>query len=176
VKSGVEDSCVFTGYLERGDLALTYKISELFVFPSLTDTQGLVTLEAMLSGTPVVAIGALGTLMVMGGDNGGFMVKNDAAEFAARILELLENPELRRHKSCEAKIHARSWSIDELTKKLLEIYETTVSSYRDDYGESRTPLWESIMDKRWWKINNKIFRRRTKKILHKMRSRLKIQS
>jgi len=57
-KKGIEDNCVFTGYFDRNDLALVYAISEVFVFPSLTDTQGLVTLEAMLSGTPVVAIGA----------------------------------------------------------------------------------------------------------------------
>jgi glycosyltransferase involved in cell wall biosynthesis len=175
-KAGVEENCVFTGYMERRELALTYTIAEVFVFPSLTDTQGLVTLEAMLSGTPVVAIGAMGTLMVMGGDNGGFMVKNDTGEFIARVLDLLENPELRRCKSLEAKLHARSWSIDALTQKLLAIYESTVSDYRDDYGESRTPVWELLMDKRWWKINNKIFKNRTKQIWRDMRSKLKIQA
>jgi glycosyltransferase involved in cell wall biosynthesis len=189
-KAGVEEHCVFTGYMERKDLALIYTISEVFVFPSLTDTQGLVTLEAMLSGTPVVAIGALGTLMVMGGDNGGFMVKNVAnelaagngagncraesttGEFTARVLDLLEDPELRRRKSLEAKTHARSWSIEELTKKLVFIYESTVKAYIDDYGEPRTPVWELLMDKRWWKINNKIFRKRTKEIWYRMRARI----
>jgi glycosyltransferase involved in cell wall biosynthesis len=172
-RTGVEENCVFAGYLERKDLALTYTIADVFVFPSLTDTQGLVTIEAMLSGTPVVAIGALGTLMVMGGDNGGFMVENDAGEFTARVLELLGDPELRRRKSLEAKIHARSWSIDELTKKLIAIYESSVQTYREDYGELRMPVWELLMDKRWWKINNKIFKKRTKRILQDMRSKLK---
>jgi len=179
--AGLEEKTVFTGYMERRELALTYTIAEVFVFPSLTDTQGLVTLEAMLSGTPVVAIGALGTLQVMGGDNGGFMVKNaagtgsaelTAAEFTARVLDLLGDPELRRRKSLEAKIHARSWSIEELTKRLVVIYESTVKSYLEDYGEPRTPVWELLMDKRWWKINNKIFRQRTKQIWHRMRARI----
>jgi len=180
-KAGVEENTVFTGYMERGELALTYTIADVFVFPSLTDTQGLVTLEAMLSGTPVVAIGAMGTLQVMGGDNGGFMVKNivedgvaesTAAEFTARVLDLLEDPELRRRKSLEAKIHARSWSIEELTKKLLVFYKSAVKDYLEDYGEPRTPVWELLMDKRWWKINNKIFRKRTKQIWHRMRVRI----
>jgi glycosyltransferase involved in cell wall biosynthesis len=104
-------------------LALIYRISEVFLFPSLTDTQGLVTLEAMFSGTPVVAIGALGTLMVMGGNNGGFMVKNDAAEFTERVLALLGDPDLRSRKSAEARLHARSWSIEELAKKLVDSYK-----------------------------------------------------
>jgi glycosyltransferase involved in cell wall biosynthesis len=167
------ESCVFTGYMERKDLALTYAISDVFVFPSMTDTQGLVPLEAMLSGTPVVAIGALGTLMVMGGDNGGFMVKNDKEEFAARVLELLGNPELHRKKSLEAKAHARSWSIDEMTKKLVEIYQSTIDSYKEDYGEARTPVWGLLMDKKWWKVNNQNFQKKTKQKLQQVRARLK---
>ena len=175
-KLGVEEHCVFTGYLERRDLALVYTIAEIFVFPSLTDTQGLVTLEAMLSGTPVVGIGALGTLMVMGGDNGGFMVKNDASEFTARVLELLGDSQLRRSKSDEARRHARSWSIGELTKRLVTIYETIIKSYREDYGEPRTPVWELLMDKRWWKINNRMFQKKANRTLREMRSKLSGQS
>ena len=172
-KAGLEDKCVFFGYLERKDLALTYTIAEVFLFPSLTDTQGLVTLESMLSGTPVVAIGALGTLMVMGGDNGGFMVKNDAAEFTARVLDLLGDNDLKEKKSLEGKKHALSWSIQELTKKLFGIYEATIESYKEDYGEPRMPIWELVTDKRWWKLNNKIFQKKTKQILQKMQTKLK---
>ena len=161
-EAGIDEYCVFTGYLERTDLALIYSFSDVFVFPSLTDTQGLVTLEAMFSGTPVVAIGVLGTLMVMAGDNGGFMVNNDADEFTSRVLELLENKELRRRKSEEARIYARSWSIVELTKKLVVIYESTINVYLEEYGERRTPVWKLLMDKRWWKINNKIFQKKAK--------------
>ena len=174
-KAALEDYCLFTGYLERKDLAIIYSISEIFLFPSMTDTQGLVTLEAMFSGTPVVAIGALGTLMVMGGDNGGFMVKNDEKEFTLRVLDLLSDPELRSRKSLEAKIHARSWSIQELTKKLVCIYDSTIESYQEDYGKPRTLLWELLMDKRWWKVNNKIFKKRTEKVWQDMRTKLKKQ-
>jgi glycosyltransferase involved in cell wall biosynthesis len=149
---------------------MIYAVSEIFLFPSLTDTQGLVTLEAMFSGTPVVAIGALGTLMVMGGDNGGFMVDNDTEQFTGRVLELLKDPELRSRKSAEARIHARSWSIEELTKKLLAFYESAIQDYRNEYGEPYTPVWELIMDKRWWRINKKIFQKRTKEKWHKIKS------
>ena len=174
-KKGIEKYCVFTGYFARKDLALVYANSEIFVFPSLTDTQGLVTLESMLSGTPVVGIGVLGTLAVMGGNNGGFMVKNDAAEFTNRVLELLENPELHRSKSLEAKVHARSWSIEELTKKLIEFYKTTIKDYIEEYGYRITPVWELLMDKRWWKINNMIIKKRTKKNWQEMLSKLGIR-
>jgi len=171
---GIEKSCVFTGYFDRKDLALVYSISEIFLFPSLTDTQGLVTLEAMLSGTPVVAIGALGTLTVMGGDNGGFMVKDDPQEFTSRVLELLEDKELRAKKSEEAKIHAKSWSIDELTKKLVDLYKITISDYIEEYGYRITPVWELLIEKRWWKINNMILKRKTKENWQKILNALKV--
>ena len=175
-KAGVEEACVFTGYVERKDLSLIYTISDIFVFPSLTDTQGLVTIEAMLSGTPVVAIGVLGTIMVMGGDNGGYMVKNDAEEFSARVLDLLGDRELHRSKSEEAKRHGRSWSIGELTKKLVNTYETTIMDYREEYGEPRKAVWELLMDKRWWKINNKIFQNKANRKWQEMLAKLNKQA
>jgi len=170
---GVEDACVFTGYMERSQLSLVYAISDVFVFPSLTDTQGLVTLEAMFSGIPVVAIGALGTLMVMGGDNGGFMVKDDPQEFTARVLDLLNDEELYKRKSQEAVVHARAWSLDEITKKLANIYRETAASYIKDYGKPRSPVWELLMDKRWWDINNKIIKKKTKMKLKEIQSKIK---
>jgi len=169
---GVEQQTVFTGYMERTQLALAYTIADVFVFPSLTDTQGLVTLEAMLSGTPVVAIGALGTLQVMGGNHGGFMVENIPGDFITAVLSLLDNEELRREKSLEAKEHARSWSIGELTKRLIEIYDSAVKSFVEDYGQPRTPVWELVTNKRWWRINNKIFRKRTRLIWRRVKAKL----
>jgi len=173
-KKGIEESCLFPGYFSRNDLALVYTISEVFVFPSLTDTQGLVTLESMISGTPVVAIGVLGTLSVMGGNNGGFMVKNDAGEFTARVLDLLGDRELRMKKGQEAKIHASSWSIEELTKKLVMFYNMVIKDYTEDYGNRVTPAWEAIINKRWWKINNMIIKKRTRQNLEKLLTKLGI--
>ncbi|MDR3114598.1 MAG: glycosyltransferase [Treponema sp.] len=129
---GIETHCIFTGYLDREDLALTYRVSDIFVFPSLTETQGLVTIEAMFSGIPVVAIGAMGTLMVMDGNKGGFMVKNDPQEFTRRVFDLLEDRALYERKAAEAKIHAREWSIDTLAVKLQTIYRDTLTDFQQD--------------------------------------------
>jgi len=174
-KAGLDDNCVFTGYFDRKDLALVYSIAEIFTFPSLTDTQGLVTLESMLSGTPVVAIGVLGTLTVMGGDNGGFMVKNDSEEFTARVLDLLGDKELYQAKVKEAMLHARSWSIEELTKKLIAFYQTAIKDYVEDYGYRITPILELLMTKRWWNINRKILSKRTKRSWKKLLSKIGIK-
>lgn len=119
---GISDRCVFTGYLDRSDLSLLYAASDIFTFPSVTETQGLVTIEAMLSGTPVVAIGMMGTITVMGGDNGGFMVANNRGAFTSRVLDLLDDADLWERKSNEAREHARSWTIDTMAARLEGIY------------------------------------------------------
>jgi hypothetical protein len=60
----------------------------------------------MCAGTPVVAIGSMGTIMVMDGDKGGFMVRHDEHEFTLRVLDPLEDSELYKHKAAEAQAHA----------------------------------------------------------------------
>jgi len=127
---GLGDNCIFTGYLERDKLSLVYAISHIFVMPSLTETQGLVTIEAMLSGIPVVAIGAMGTVHVMGNDKGGFVVQNEPAEFKERVLQLLNDDDLYRRKSEEARLHAQRWTIGSITEQLIEIYRDSTARKR----------------------------------------------
>jgi glycosyltransferase involved in cell wall biosynthesis len=125
---GLYESVVFTDYLSRKTVSLMYAVSTLFVFPSLTETQGLVTIEAMLSGLPVVAIGAMGTINVMAGDNGGFMVHNNADEFKQRVFDLLEDADLYAHKVAQARAHAEKWTIEPFAAQLEKIYRDALSS------------------------------------------------
>ena len=101
-------------------------MAKIFVFPSKTETQGLVTCEAMLAGLPVVAIGEMGTTDIMQGDNGGFMVKDDVMEFAQKIQLLLENDEVYKNKSEEAIEWAIRMEISNLTPKLINCYEKAI--------------------------------------------------
>lgn len=122
----LSSSAAFTGYIPSNDLVYFYRVASVFVFPSKTETQGLVTVEAMLAGLPVVAIGELGTVDVMRGDNGGFMVGDDIAEFSGKVRELLENQQLRKEKSAEALKWGEQWKISSLTPKLVENYQKAV--------------------------------------------------
>jgi glycosyltransferase involved in cell wall biosynthesis len=127
---GIADNCVCTGYLGREDLAMIYAMADIFVFPSLTETQGLVTMEAMTTGTPVVAIGAMGTLTVMDGDNGGFMVAHDLDAFVSRVVALLDDTLLHALKSAEAKDHAKAWTIEIMVARLEALYQEIMTAYR----------------------------------------------
>lgn len=121
----------FAGYRPRNELVYFYHFADLFVFSSCTETQGLVTVEAMMCGLPVVAIGEMGTLDVMQGDNGGFMVKNDMKEFSEKVCMLLQDSELYDKKKKEAIEWSKNWAVDELTDKLVGCYENAIKRYAD---------------------------------------------
>lgn len=122
LRNGLKDKIAFTGYVARHKVPELYALADLFIFASKTETQGLVTIESMMTGTPVVAIGEMGTRIVMNGDNGGFMVPDDLTLFTSRVEELLEKPELWRQKSAEAREYAKQWSSRRMTQTLVELY------------------------------------------------------
>lgn len=125
----LDRSIFFTGYIEGSNLLYFYKNADVFTFPSKTETQGLVTVEAMLSGLPVVAIGEMGTIDVMQGNNGGFMVQDDCIEFANKVVELLQDKKLHLQKSLEAQQWAAKWKISSLTPSLVECYKEAIKIY-----------------------------------------------
>ena len=125
-------SILFAGYRDRNILSYFYHLADVFVFPSCTETQGLVTVEAMRASLPVVAIGEMGTLDVMQGDNGGFMVKNDVEEFSARVKDLLSDKELHSQKSKDAQEWSAKWSMNYLTPKMEGIYKKAIDEIKAD--------------------------------------------
>jgi 1,2-diacylglycerol 3-alpha-glucosyltransferase len=115
------------GYVTRNDLPLIYGVSEIFVFPSKTETLGLCTIEAMGTGLPVVAVGEMGTRDVMRGDHGGFMVENDHCEFSEAVLQLLRDPALHKRKSEEAVEWARQYRVEATTDRLVRLYKVVAA-------------------------------------------------
>ena len=124
---GLSELVACMGYVPREELPLVYGASAVFVFPSKTDTLGLCTIEAMATGLPVVAIGEMGTVDIMGGDNGGFMVRNDVGEFTDAVLKLLGDDALRAAKSEEALAVAARYRIGAITDRLVELYKTVAA-------------------------------------------------
>lgn len=112
----------FTGYVPRGELPLYYSMATLFTFPSVTETQGLVTIEAMLCGTPVVGVNEMGTAEVMAGEKGGLLADNSASSVAEKILLLLKNPLLLEQKKQEALAQGKVWTIENSCSILEDLY------------------------------------------------------
>jgi len=120
---GLEDKVAWSGYMPRAQLAIVYSAADIFVFPSKTENNSLVTIEAMLCGTPVVGVNRMGTAEILEGDLGGFLAEDDAEDFADKILSLLRDPTLLAAKSAEALQHSQHWTIGNSCDQMERIYE-----------------------------------------------------
>ncbi len=120
---GLAESVLFVGYLDRaGELQECYRAGDLFVFASRTETQGLVLLEAMALGVPVVSTAVMGTRDVVR-DGAGAAVAEDAVEpFAALTSALLADPERRATLAAAARRYAEEWSAGALAERMAEFY------------------------------------------------------
>ena len=121
---GLAHNVLFVGYLERsGPLLDCYRSADAFVFASRTETQGLVLLEAMALGLPVVSTAAMGTRSVLDGARGAIVVNEDPAQFAAAVEMMLKNRAMRASLGAQAAEDARKrWSSAEMARRMLEVY------------------------------------------------------
>ena len=90
----LEQDVLFTGALPYETLANVYHSADLFVFSSMTETQGLVLIEAMAAGLPVVAVKAFGVQDMVDHMVNGILTECDQGQFYEAICTLLENQEL----------------------------------------------------------------------------------
>ena len=130
---------LFVGYLDRrGPLLDCYRAADVFVFASRTETQGLVLLESLALGVPVVSTAVLGTKEVLANAAGALVVREDVAEFAAAVVRVLGDRALHAQlASAGREFVERHWSSREMAKRLLALYEEVVRTKRADSMTSR---------------------------------------
>ena len=137
---GVGDEVRFIGYLNRStELPDCYAAGDAFVFASRTETQGLVLLEAMAQGTPVVSTAELGTRSILTEGCGAFVVPEDQDAFARAVTEAiaLGKDAPRRH---QLLAHAESWASQAMARRLIAFYEGVRSNARESQKHGRRPL------------------------------------
>ena len=126
----------FVGYLSRdSELLDCYRAGDLFVFSSRTETQGLVLLEAMALGVPVVSTAHMGTADIVKPERGARAAPDDEHEFAKIVLELLADPQRRSAMSNEARAYAATWSAQAMAGKLADFYEGARQSAARQRGQ-----------------------------------------
>lgn len=120
---------VFTGFLEGEELAIAYASSDIFFFPSDTETFGNVTLEAMASGLPTVVADATGSRSLVNHGESGFVIPVESSDkFYTFIEELINDDKLRSRMSDSAieKAEEFSWSV--INNRLLSYYNEVLES------------------------------------------------
>lgn len=124
---GLAENTLFTGYLDRdGPLEDCYRAGNAFVFASRTETQGLVLLEAMALGIPVVSTAVMGTREVLAGSEGALIAEDDEDDFTDKVVRLLSDPGLQARLARGAVAHAQSWSAPALAERMLSLYRHVI--------------------------------------------------
>jgi glycosyltransferase involved in cell wall biosynthesis len=120
---GLQEGVRFVGYLERDtELLDCYAAADVFVFASRTETQGLVLLEAMAQGAPVVSTAKLGTRSILKEGCGALIVDEKLHEFAAAAVRVLQDRPLAATLAEQGRSYARGWSSLAMARRLAELY------------------------------------------------------
>ncbi|MCX8087518.1 MAG: glycosyltransferase [Rhodocyclaceae bacterium] len=120
---GISRQVRFVGYLDRQtELPDCYAAADLFVFASRTETQGLVLLEAMAAGLPVLALAALGTREIIEPRRGALPAPEDPEAFGQLMAAMLNDPSRRAAMADEARAFAREWTTEACARRLANVY------------------------------------------------------
>ena len=120
-ESPARDRIVFTGRYERSQIGILNAISKVYVFPSLTDTQGLAVTEAAHGGLPIVLCDPLAPAAFEENGN-GLVAQNNPDDFADKLLQILDNKSLYRRFSKRSKELASGLTEQRQTEKVVELY------------------------------------------------------
>lgn len=134
---GIGDRVRLAGFVQRTEVDRYYAAADLFVFSSISETQGLVIQEAMMRGLPAVVVGGGGASVAVEDGVSGFVVRNDAVAFAERVLALLGNDSLYAHLSDGATRSVRQLSVPVMTQQVVAVYRQVIRAQLDAEATNR---------------------------------------
>jgi len=139
-KLRLNSNVLFVGYLSRADALLDcYCAGNAFVFASRTETQGLVLLEAMALGVPVVSTAVMGTKDILQPRRGALVAPENPLKFAECVKLVLQNDLLHKRLSKEARDYVREWSAPMMAERLLVLYQQLIDTRnKHDQAEQAT--------------------------------------
>jgi glycosyltransferase involved in cell wall biosynthesis len=113
----------FPGFMRGDELVRAYRAADVFLFPSTTETFGLVALEAMACGVPVIAANAGGVRDIISDRQNGLLFNPQRPEeIGALVRDLKEHPALRAGLAERGLGHARSRSWQATMDQLIDYY------------------------------------------------------
>ena len=127
---GLQKNVRFVGYLKRGpELWDCFCVGDAFVFASSTETQGLVLLEAMALGVPVVSTAVMGTRDILDAGRGALVAEETVEDFCGKVTRLLSDRNLQQQLSAEARGYAEEWSAVRNAERLVDFYEIVLKQH-----------------------------------------------
>jgi len=125
---------VFTGFLHGEELSRAYASSDAFIFPSISETLGLVILEGMASGLPIIAAKSGPTMEQVSHEVNGMLYENEDLDSLLDAVEVIDDEEKFNNIKEEARKEALKFSWDNASKRLLDYYKDA----RDHHSVGRS--------------------------------------
>lgn len=135
-RNNLNKQVIFKGALSDNELKREFNECSVFVFPSKEESQGIVLLEAMASGKPVVATNIGGIPYVVENGITGLLVEyGDVKGLANEIIKLLKDKKLRDKYGSNGKERAKLFSNKEIAKKYYDLYKKYLAGEINEYLE-----------------------------------------
>lgn len=137
---GLEETVVFVGFVPNTDVKHYLFASNLFLFTSKSETQGIVLAEAMAAGLPVAAVHACGTQDIVVDGINGYMTEESEEALAMRAAEILNSSELRKKMSEEALVTARGYHAEQIAFCAQQKYQQVLSERGEKFEGAMSHL------------------------------------
>ena len=127
-KNGLYQVIIFTGGVPHEKIPHYAAAGDLMLFSSSSETQGLVLLEAMAAGTPVVSVKGMGQDEALS-QGGGVIVKEDLNAFSQQVVELLTDKQALQRLAGETRSAVERYSVVRSVKALVDVYQQALKEF-----------------------------------------------
>ncbi len=117
----------FVGAIDREMVRNYYQVGDIFAFSSTSETFGMVIIEALASGLPVLAVKAPGAIDIIQDGFDGILVEDNVPQFAEQLENLIQNRGLRQRLSSNALQTVKRYSSDVISDQVLALYTRLLS-------------------------------------------------
>lgn len=126
IRLGLEQNVIFCGNIPHEQLRNYYHACDAFLFASTSETQGIVLLEAMAAGLPIVAVEASGVRDVVVNGRNGYMAENKVCSWTDKLIELTENEAVAEAMRCNAIEDASHYLLANIARKVQKYYQNVL--------------------------------------------------
>lgn len=138
---GIGDRVRFVGFVPHTEVHRYYSAADIFVFPSITETQGLVVQEAMTYGLPAVAlIGGGASAGIEDGVN-GYAIRQDAQYFAETVLDILHDDAHYARLADGAAKSVRAYTTGEMCERVLDVYRHVIQVRQEENARTGVTVY-----------------------------------
>lgn len=139
---GIGSRSRFPGFLDqKQELPSVYRIASVFTTASEIETQGLVLLEALASGLPVVAVDATCISEVIKDNINGYLVQpGDVRAIGAKLVEVIRDPDRAKEMGAAGRVIVREHAIDKSFDRFEQLYDSIVNTFQENHASNLLPL------------------------------------